>query len=92
MDKGEMLCTADKNQFTLKSGEVTFHKPDEYHNLSGNAGRTANVGIVTFECSSDLMNQFDGKILRLDAEEKALLSMLFSHMLETEKFTWLSVF
>lgn len=78
IDKGEMLCTADKNQFTLKSGEVTFHKPNEYHNLSGNGRVAPNVGILTFECSSGAMMHFDGKILRLNSEEKALLSMLFS--------------
>lgn len=77
IDKGEMLCTADKNQFTLKSGELTFHKPNEFHNLSGNKKTAPNVSIVTFECRSRAMHYFEGKIFRLDAEEKALLSMLF---------------
>ena len=27
IDKGEMICTADKNRFILKSGEMTFHRP-----------------------------------------------------------------
>ena len=78
IDKGQMLCTADKHQFTLKSGEVTFHKPNEYHNLSGDGWTAPNVGILTFECDSPSMAHFDGKILRLNAEEKRLLSMLFS--------------
>ena len=78
VDKGEMLCTADKHQFTLKSGEVTFHKPNEFHNLSGN-GRTApNVSILTFECDSTAMKHFEGKILQLTAEEKRLLSLLMT--------------
>lgn len=78
IDKGEMVCTADKSQFTLKSGELTFHKPNEFHNLSGNKNTAPNVSILTFECSSREMKQFEGKIFRLDAEEKALLSMLFA--------------
>ncbi len=78
IDKGEMLCTADKSQFTLKSGELTFHKPNEFHNLSGNKSTPPNVSIITFECRSREMKHFDGKIFRLNAEEKALLSMLFS--------------
>lgn len=78
IDKGEMLCTAEKNQFILKSGEVTFHKPNEFHNLSGNGSTAPNVGIITFECHNDAMVHFEGKILRLNAEEKRLLSMLFS--------------
>lgn len=78
IDKGEMLCTADKNQFTLKSGEITFHKPNEYHNLSGDGKNAPNVSILTFECDSVAMKHFEGKILRLSAEEKNLLSMLMS--------------
>ena len=78
IDKGEMLCTADKHQFTLKSGEVTFHRPNEFHNLSGD-GRTApNVSILTFECDSAAMKHFEGKILQLTAEEKRLLSLLIT--------------
>lgn len=78
IDKGEMLCTADKNQFTLKSGEVTFHKPNEFHNLSGDGKNAPNVSILTFECDSPAMGQFEGKILRLNAEEKRWLAMLMS--------------
>ncbi len=77
IDKGEMLCTADNNRFTLKSGEVTFHKPNEYHNLSGNQSVPPNVSIVSFECHSEAMRHFEGKIIRLNAEERALMSLLF---------------
>ena len=78
IDKGEMLCTADKNRFILKSGEMTFHKPNEFHNLSGNNAVAPNVSIITFQCNSRAMKHFEGKIVRLNAEEKSLLSMLFS--------------
>ena len=78
IDKGEMLCTADKNRFILKSGEMTFHKPNEFHNLSGNNDVAPNVSIITFECHSRAMRYFEGKIFKLDAEEKALLSTLFT--------------
>lgn len=78
IDKGEMICTADKNRFILKSGEMTFHKPNEFHNLSGNNTVAPNVSIITFECKSRAMKHFEGKIFRLSAEEKSMLSMLFS--------------
>ena len=78
IDKGEMLCTADKHQFTLKSGEVTFHRPNEFHNLSGDRRTAPNVSILTFECDSAAMKHFEGKILQLTAEEKRLLSLLMT--------------
>ena len=78
IDKGEMICTAEKNRFVLKSGEMTFHKPNEFHNLSGNNATAPNVSILTFQCRSRAMRYFEGKIFKLDAEEKALLAMLFA--------------
>lgn len=77
IDKGEMICTADTKRFILKSGEMTFHKPNEFHNLSGDNSVSPNVSILTFECKSRAMKQFEGKIFRLNSEEKNLLSMLF---------------
>lgn len=77
IDKGEMICTADKNRFVLKSGEMTFHKPNEFHNLSGDNKTAPNVSIITFECRSRAMKYFEGKIFRLNAEEKSMLSTLF---------------
>lgn len=78
IDKGEMICTAGKKQFILKNGELTFHKPEEYHNLSGNGRNNSYISILTFDCTGEEMNYFEGKIFRLNAEEKGLLSMLFS--------------
>lgn len=77
IDKGEMICTADKNRFILKSGEMTFHKPNEFHNLSGDNKTAPNISIITFECKSRAMKYFEGKIFKLDAEEKSILSSLF---------------
>lgn len=85
IDKGEMVCTVDKNSFILKSGELTFHKPNEFHNLSGNKSVAPNVSIVTFITKSREMKYFEGKIFRLDSEEKALLSMLISEGLSCFK-------
>ena len=91
IDKGEMICTADDKRFILKSGEMTFHKPNEFHNLSGDSNIAPNVSILTFECKSRAMKYFEGKIFKLSAEEKSLLSTLFSeglscYRLEDERF------
>lgn len=77
IDKGEMICTADKERYMLKSGEMTFHKPNEFHNLTSNNNVAPNVSILTFECKSRAMKHFEGKIFHLNAEEKSLLSALF---------------
>lgn len=78
IDKGEMICTAGKNRFTLKSGEIAFHKPNEFHNLEGNNVDSPNVSIITFDCNNAAMSYFDGKIFKLNHEEKFFLSQLFA--------------
>ncbi len=83
IDKGEMLCTADQREFILKGGELTFHKPNEFHNLKGNQSSAPNISIITFECKSRAMRYFEGKIFKLSAEERAMLSLLFREGLAT---------
>ena len=77
IDKGEVVCTADKKRFVLKSGEMVFHKPNEFHNLSGNGSSAPNVSIITFKCSSKAMKNFESKIFKLSAPEKNILSQIF---------------
>ena len=81
IDKGEMLCRADEKEFVIKGGELTFHKPGEFHALASHGSTAPNVSIITFECKSRAMRYFGGKIFRLTGEERAILSMLFREAL-----------
>ena len=81
IDRGEMLCTADERSFVLKGGELTFHKPNEFHSLSSHGSTAPNVSIITFECKSAAMKYFAGKIFRPSSEERAILSLLFREAL-----------
>ena len=78
IDKGELICTADEERFVLKSGEMTFHRPGQFHNHTGNSTVAPNVSIVNFDCRSPAMKRLEGKIFRLSAQEKSLLSALFA--------------
>lgn len=77
IDKGEMVCTAGQKRFMLKSGELTFHSPGEYHNLSGNGKVDSNISIITFDVRGIDRDLYEGKIFRLNTEEKGIISMLF---------------
>ena len=79
IDGGDVMCTAGKRRFLMKAGEVTFHKPNEYHTFSGTGNSTATVSVISFECASGEMDYFDGKIVCLNHEEKT-----FFHALMTE--------
>ena len=71
-----MICTAEDKSFVLKSGELTFHKPNEFHNLTGNGRSAPNVSVITFVCHSREMRYFEGRIFKLSSEERAMFSML----------------
>ncbi len=87
IDKGEMICTADKREFVLKSGELTFHKPNEFHAIRSGGKSAPNLSIMTFECRSRAMKHFEGKIFSLTSEERALLSILFREALASYRMT-----
>lgn len=85
IDKGEMICTAENKQFILKGGEVIFHKPNEFHNLTSNNIIAPNVSIVTFECKNKNMKFFEEKILKLNSDEKKILSQIIEEGLSAFK-------
>lgn len=78
IDKGEMICTVDNRQFVLKGGEMVFHKPKQFHNHTSNKVIPPNLSIVTFECKNSNMRFFNEKIIKLNAEEKKLLSQIIN--------------
>ncbi len=75
IDAGVAGITAEDKEYTLKQGEVIFHKPNEYHNISTVDGY-ANSVIISFGSSSRLMGFFKDKIFTLTPYEKGLLSAI----------------
>lgn len=75
VDKGEVEVMADSTGYRLRQGDMIFHKPDEFHNVFANGVVAPNLVVVSFVCRSAAMSYFEGKILRLDGDERALLSV-----------------
>lgn len=74
VEKGEMLCRENENEFILKSGEIAFKKADEVYTFSNNSGKAI---IIAFRCQSRAIKRLYGGIFRLQSADKALLSALF---------------
>jgi len=75
VDKGEVGVVADGKGYTLKQGEAIFHKPLEYHNIWAN-NTYSNVVILSFVSKCRGMNVFKNKIIRLDNNDKNILSKI----------------
>jgi len=76
VDRGEVIATANKEYIKMSQGDIIFHKPNEFHNLSGNGVDAANVFIVTFVSKSAAMNFFKGRHMKLPLNLKKYISLL----------------
>lgn len=72
-EKESIICTANNENFTLMQGEILFHKPGEYHNLSANGQKAPNVFISCFVCNSEAMRFFENKKIMLDKSQAKFL-------------------
>ncbi len=81
IDKGEALVTAGDTQLTLSHGNVIFHKPGEWHNISSKAA--SNSVIVSFESRSPAMKFFENKILQIGNIQKKLISKIITERINT---------
>lgn len=77
VDKGTVTVKADSEDFSLKQGEIIFHKPNEFHAVSAN-GVAPNLIVISFDCVSDSMSYFNNKILSLSDREKLILSQIIA--------------
>ena len=76
VDCGEVEVVADNRQYTLKRGEIIFHKPNEFHRLHANGQVAPNLIVISFSCHSPLMSFFEDKILTIGEIEKNLLGSI----------------
>lgn len=76
VDKGVVDITADDRAYRLRQGEMTFHKPNEFHTLKANGKIAPNLVIVSFECTAKNARFFQNKILKINGEQKEYLSTI----------------
>ncbi|UKS27064.1 AraC family transcriptional regulator [Paenibacillus sp. HWE-109] len=76
VDKGEVEVIADTTSHTLKTGSLIFHKPNEFHSFTATHGRAPNVIVITFDCYSKAMEQFENKVFQLQDEERNRLAQI----------------
>lgn len=74
VDKGEVGITADTAKHILKKGEIAFHKPNEFHDVTATGYSAPNLIVVSFQCTSPYVSFFENKILKIEHPEKQLLA------------------
>ena len=76
IDKGQMVVTVGGKEYLLKSGEMVFFKPNEFHSLEARGLSAPNHTVVSFVSNSEAMKYFKNKIIALNSAERKLLSIL----------------
>lgn len=78
IDKGQAVITAEDKDILISEGNVIFHKPNEWHNISAGGKEALNIAIVSFSCDSPIMSFFENKILAAGQEQKYLISKIIT--------------
>ncbi|MEG2145526.1 MAG: AraC family transcriptional regulator, partial [Lachnospiraceae bacterium] len=76
VDKGEVGITTNDTLTILRKGNIVFHQPNEFHNVTATGEIAPNLVVVSFKCDSRSMDFFRHKILRVDELERNLLANL----------------
>lgn len=74
VDKGSVEVGADERRYTISEGEITFHKPMEFHTLRAVSGQAPNLFIISFKANGRGMNFFRELTCRLDERDKHYIS------------------
>lgn len=89
-DKSDITVYADTEVYTLKQGNIIFHKPNEWHNVYANSEAATNVAIISFSCNSPAMSFFENKILTVGQEQKTILSKFFLNIPAPSPLPWVT--
>ncbi len=76
VDKGEINVMGDDHKYTLKKGEMIFHKPNQWHNVIANGKVAPNLVVVAFDSKSKAMEFFEDKVLSIDDRIKNHLASI----------------
>lgn len=81
IDKGNAVATAHDRSVPLSHGDIIFHKPNEWHNISTSGA--SNSVIVTFSTHSKTMKFFENKVLKIGNIQKKLISKIIAERINS---------
>lgn len=74
VDRGKIYAYYDNEKVLLKTGDIIFHKPGEWHNLKADGKNVSNIAIVSFISNSRAMKFFERRIIKVGSRQRELIS------------------
>lgn len=68
VDKGTVAVRADDTWTTLKTGDIIFHQPNEFHAIKSIGKDSPNLVVMSFTCDSPAMDFFIRRNFTLSME------------------------
>lgn len=78
VDKGTVLVTAGEQDYKLGTGDIIFHKPNEFHAIRSIGKKAPNLVAVSFLSRSPSMKQLESRIDTLSLTEREIISHLLA--------------
>ena len=78
VDKGEITAYCGDIARELKSGDIVFHKPNEWHTLVANGVAASSVAVISFKSRSAAMTAFENKVFKTGSVQRTLLSQIIN--------------
>lgn len=82
---GEAIATGDERVYYLKSGDLLFHKPMEFHRIASHNGTALRFINLSFVASGDGMNVFERRQYTLGADMIARYCRIADNVAEVER-------
>lgn len=78
VDNGTVSVCFDDTWMTLNTGDIIFHKPNEFHAIKSIGRNSPNLIAISFICTSPAMDFFVHKSFTLTNEERSLISHIIT--------------
>lgn len=78
VDNGTVSVRSDDIWLTLNTGDIIFHRPNEFHAIKSIGKNSPNLIAISFVCDSPAMDFFIHKSFTLTSEERSLISHIIS--------------
>ncbi len=78
VDKGDLIVMADTARHQLHTGDIIFHRPNEFHAMRSIGDKSPNLVNISFLCHSAAMKFFEKKQFHLSTAEQLVISQILS--------------
>jgi len=76
VDKGSVNVYTDDSSHLINTGDIIFHKPNEFHAMKSVGGKAPNLVAISFICKDSSMDFFANKVTTLNDRERELISLI----------------